>query len=111
MARWASRRCASAMVRNVRSRAGLRKCSAPLVTRELAHHGPPFSSRRPGNGPILPRQQRGNTSQGYAAMFSFGTLPRNLQILLAVALGREVLGGHAELLAEHQCHRFRTTIR
>jgi hypothetical protein len=33
-------------------------------------------------------------------------LGRNFQILLAVTLGCEVLGGHAELLAEHQRHRF-----
>ena len=48
MARWASRGYASAMVGNVRGRVA-RKCSAPLVTSELAHHGLSLLSRRHGN--------------------------------------------------------------
>ena len=106
-----SRHHAPAMVGNVRGRASLRKCSAPLVTSDLhiavrhCHRGATgTASFCPVNSGVMRRTVD-------AAIGSLRTLRRNLQILLAVALGREILCGHAELLAEHQRHQFRTTVR
>jgi hypothetical protein len=41
----------------------------------------------------------------YAAVASFGSVGRDLQILLAIALARHVLRRHLELLGEHGCDR------
>src|SRR5712691_1280131 len=52
------------------------------------------------------RQQRRDPARGDAAVAPLRPVAGNLQILLAVALGREVLGRDLEALAQHQCDRF-----
>src|SRR4029434_1378178 len=67
--------------------------------------------RRQRNGLVLAGQKRRDASHGYAAVCPFWSFRRNLQILLAVTLRRQVFSGYPELLAEHERHRFSPTIR
>src|SRR5690349_18426809 len=60
---------------------------------------------------ILPRQEWRDTPYRDATVRSLGTWIRDFQIVGAIALGREVLRWHPELLTKHQGDRFRATIR
>ena len=58
------------------------------------------------DGVVSAGQQRCNTPHGYAAISPFRTFGWNFQILLAIALGRQILCRYRELLTEHQRYRF-----
>ena len=59
---------------------------------------------------VLPLKQWGDPAHGHPAVLPLGRLRVHLQVLLAIALGRQVLGGDLEAFGEDGRNRLRSSV-